>query len=80
MMSKGFGQPLDATASSRNSASCPLVQEGRRGSYKKPQATQAHLISWGNYGANCPKDTSMHIKDKKGTGEIIREAPRSNPA
>lgn len=80
MMTKGVGQPLDATASTKTSDNCPLVQDWRREGCKKQQASQPHLISWGNYGANSPKAISMHIKDKKGTGKNIQEAPRSNPA
>lgn len=64
-MSKDVGQPLDATASSKNSDNFPLIQEGRRGSHKKQQASQAHLISCKIYGANSPKATSMHVKDNK---------------
>lgn len=65
MMTKGVGQPLWCYCIFKNS--WQLVQEGRRGCCKKQRA---HLISLGNYGGNSPKATSIHIKDKKGTGKI----------
>ena len=81
-MTKGAGQPLDATAtsSSKTYDNCAQVQEGRGGGYKKLQASQPHLSSWGNHGANPHKAISKHMKDKKGTGETIRNAPRANLA
>lgn len=77
-MTKSAGQPPDATAtsSSKTSDNCAHVQEGR-GRYKKLQASQPHLSSWGNHGANPPKGISKHMK---GTGETIRDAPRTNLA
>lgn len=66
MLTKDVGQPLDATASSKNSDNCPLVQEGRRGSDKKQEASQDHLISWENYGANSPQS---HLHAHKGQQE-----------
>lgn len=76
-MTKGTGQSLDTTTSSPSETydNCAHVQERRGGGYKKLQATQPHLISWGNHRANPPKAMSKHMKDKKVTGETIKDAP-----
>lgn len=46
-MTKGAGQPPDATATSslKTYDNCAHVQEGRGEGYEKLQASQPHLIS-----------------------------------